>query len=113
MFDLGFWELALVTVVALVVIGPERLPHMMRTTGLWLGRLRGMALTVRSELEQELYSKDSTGQNVNKASFDEVKQIIDETGSEISSIGHQLKEVGTNLLDQEVSPESDVSKHDK
>ena len=40
MFDIGFAELLLIAVVGLLVIGPERLPSAIRTTSLWLGRLR-------------------------------------------------------------------------
>ncbi|MEW8587286.1 MAG: twin-arginine translocase TatA/TatE family subunit, partial [Candidatus Thiodiazotropha sp.] len=40
MFDVGFWELTIIALVALIVIGPERLPKVARTAGLWLGRGR-------------------------------------------------------------------------
>lgn len=40
MFDIGFTELLLVGLVALMVLGPERLPGAVRTTGLWVGRLK-------------------------------------------------------------------------
>ncbi|HAR30669.1 MAG TPA: twin-arginine translocase subunit TatB, partial [Gammaproteobacteria bacterium] len=40
MFEVSFQELLLVAIVALVVLGPERLPSALRTLGLWLGRLR-------------------------------------------------------------------------
>ena len=44
MFDIGFWELTIIGVVALLVIGPERLPRVARTAGLWLGRASRRAL---------------------------------------------------------------------
>ena len=37
MFDIGFWELAIIGIVALLVIGPERMPEMVRTIGQWAG----------------------------------------------------------------------------
>ena len=43
MFDIGFWELMLVFVIALVVLGPERLPGAARQAGLWVRRIRGLA----------------------------------------------------------------------
>jgi sec-independent protein translocase protein TatB len=113
MFDLGFWELALVALVALVVIGPERLPQVLRTTGNWLGRLRGMTLTVKQELEQELYRQDIDGQDANKASFNEMKQIIDEAGSEIKAIGQELKDAGNDLVNQQTKQHSNSTKHGK
>ena len=41
MFDIGFWELAMLGVIALLVIGPERLPKAARVAGLWFGKIRG------------------------------------------------------------------------
>lgn len=54
MFDIGFWELVVIGVVALVVLGPERLPVAVRTTAHWIKLIRSTANSVKSELEQEL-----------------------------------------------------------
>ena len=54
MFDIGFTELLLVAVVALVVLGPERLPKAARFAGLWVRRARAQWYSVKSELEREL-----------------------------------------------------------
>ncbi|TKI07129.1 Sec-independent protein translocase protein TatB [Martelella alba] len=54
MFDIGFGELALVFVIGLVVLGPERLPVAVRTVVGWIRALRSMAATVQNELSQEL-----------------------------------------------------------
>ncbi len=58
MFDLSFGELALVAVVALLVLGPERLPAAARTAGALLRRLRNSWQGVRSEIERELAAED-------------------------------------------------------
>lgn len=113
MFDLGFWELALVALVALIVIGPERLPQVMRTTGMWLGRLKGMTLTVREELENEFYHQDINGHSLDKSSFEDVKEVVEEAGSELTSIGHELKDASNQLREQQVKSHSDVSRHGK
>lgn len=54
MFDIGFSELFLIAIVALVVLGPERLPKAARFAGLWVRRARGQWASVKSELEREL-----------------------------------------------------------
>ncbi len=54
MFDIGFWELVVIAVVALVVLGPERLPSAIRTTTHWIRLIRSTANSVKAELEQEL-----------------------------------------------------------
>lgn len=53
MFDAGFWELLVIGVLALVVVGPERLPRLARVVGLWVGRARHAFYSVRDEIERE------------------------------------------------------------
>jgi sec-independent protein translocase protein TatB len=52
-FDIGFWEIFLILVLALIVIGPERLPGAARTAGYWIGRARRFVEGVKSDVEQE------------------------------------------------------------
>jgi sec-independent protein translocase protein TatB len=54
MFDIGFFELLVIGVVALLVLGPQRLPMAARTCGLWLGRLRRTVGSIQSEIREEL-----------------------------------------------------------
>jgi sec-independent protein translocase protein TatB len=54
MFDIGFSELFVIALVALLVLGPERLPRAARFAGLWVRRARAQWYSVKSELENEL-----------------------------------------------------------
>lgn len=54
MFDIGFSELVIVAVVALLVLGPERLPATVRTVGMWVGRTRRALGNVQREISEEL-----------------------------------------------------------
>jgi len=54
MFDIGFSELLLVGLVALVVLGPERLPEAVRTAGLWIGRIKRSFNSIKAEVEREI-----------------------------------------------------------
>ncbi|MFC7301770.1 Sec-independent protein translocase protein TatB [Cognatiluteimonas weifangensis] len=58
MFDIGFSELLVIAVVALLVLGPERLPKAARLTGLWVRRARAQWHAVRAELERDLAAED-------------------------------------------------------
>lgn len=58
MFDIGFLELVVVGVVALLVVGPERLPKLARTAGLWVGRARRTLATVKAEIDSELKAEE-------------------------------------------------------
>ena len=71
MFDVGFSEIALVAVVALLVLGPERLPRVARTAGALVRRARSSWQNVRSEIERELAAEDL------KKSIDDVRRSAD------------------------------------
>jgi sec-independent protein translocase protein TatB len=58
MFDIGFSELVVIAVVALIVVGPERMPQLVRTSGQWMGRLQRMARELRAEFEREANSQE-------------------------------------------------------
>ena len=53
MFDIGFWELFLILILALLVVGPERLPKAARTAGYWFGKARRYVEGARDELANE------------------------------------------------------------
>lgn len=54
MFDIGFTELLLCGLVALVVLGPERLPGAVRTAGLWIGRIKRSFNAIKADVEREI-----------------------------------------------------------
>ncbi len=58
MFDVGISELLLIGLVALVVLGPERLPKAARFAGLWVRRARAQWYSVKGELERELAAEE-------------------------------------------------------
>lgn len=58
MFDIGFWELTLIAVVALVVVGPDKLPRLARVTGLWLGRANAQLQAIKNEISAELRAEE-------------------------------------------------------
>lgn len=58
MFDIGFSELLLVALVALLVLGPQRLPRAARFVGLWVRRARAQWYSVKAELERDLAAEE-------------------------------------------------------
>lgn len=76
MFDIGFLELIVIAVVALVVIGPERLPGVARTAGKWVGRTRRFITQVKSDIDRELKQEELRKALEEDAGLDEIKQII-------------------------------------
>lgn len=53
MFDVGFTELMLIGLIALLVLGPERLPPLIRSTGRWLGRAQRMVREMKTQFEND------------------------------------------------------------
>lgn len=58
MFDVGFGELLVLAIVALVVLGPEKLPHAARMAGAWIGRIRRTVIQVQAEIESEVAASE-------------------------------------------------------
>lgn len=54
MFEFGFWEMVVVAVVALIVVGPEKLPGLARTAGLWVGKARRIITDIKAEVDRDL-----------------------------------------------------------
>ena len=74
MFDIGFWELVVIAVIALLVVGPAQLPGFVRETGRWVGRIRRFIHDARFELERELHVDDPTDLDKNIAKLDDLIQ---------------------------------------
>jgi sec-independent protein translocase protein TatB len=92
MFDIGFWELALIALVALVVIGPEKLPKVARTAGLWLGRGRRFIANVKADIDREIKAeelKEILEKQTRQAN--PVHEIIEETRQDLHEIKHDAE----------------------
>jgi sec-independent protein translocase protein TatB len=88
MFDVGFSELIVIAVVALIVIGPERLPKVARTAGHLLGRLQRYVSDVKSDINREMQLED-----LKKLQ----QQVADQAKSMEASVSQQLTSVETEL----------------
>jgi len=54
MFDIGFWELVIISIVALLIVGPERMPGLIRDVGRWIRSIQRFIVQTRQDLEREL-----------------------------------------------------------
>ena len=99
MFDIGFTELLLVAVVALVVLGPERLPKAARFAGLWARRARAQWMSVKSELERELAAEEL------KRSLHDARDTLQEAGRQVEA---EARHVETRVRDAEADARREV-----
>ena len=81
MFDIGFTELLLLGVVALLVLGPERLPHAARMAGAWIAKIRRTFISLQVEIEREVSASEIQAR---------LKQEADDAG--LTNIAHELEE---------------------
>jgi sec-independent protein translocase protein TatB len=72
MFDIGWSELALIAVVALIAIGPKELPSVLRTVGQWMGKARRMASEFQGQFQEAMREAEMADL---KQSFDEVREV--------------------------------------
>lgn len=86
MFDIGFGELLLIAVVALVVLGPERLPKAARFAGLWVRRARNQWDSVKQELERELHAEEL------KRNLNDVRQSMRQAEQEMRDGAQQVQQ---------------------
>ena len=98
--DIGFWELCIIGVVLLLVLGPERMPEVAKQIGYWTTRARRTVNQLRNEMRQELDALPT--EQINKA-----KENIEKLGKDIASAGADINAQMSekiNIEDQEVKP---------
>lgn len=120
MFDVGFWELSLIGVVALLVIGPERLPAVARTAGQWIGKARKFMRSVQADISEEISKTEELQDLLEKQTeikqlHEIIEQTVDDARSSVSVgarlSGHQAKpmpgsEASDKSADQDGSQDS-------
>lgn len=104
MFDIGFSELLLIAVVGLLVLGPERLPTAVRTTSLWIGRLRRQFTEIRAEVEREIGADEIRAQLRNEEIMDQLRESREVIESTSREIRQPLVEATVALRDSKEPP---------
>ncbi|MCU7876095.1 MAG: Sec-independent protein translocase protein TatB [Candidatus Thiodiazotropha sp. (ex. Lucinoma kazani)] len=105
MFDVGFWELTIIALVALIVIGPERLPKVARTAGLWLGRGRRFIANVKADIDKEIKAEELKEVIEKQATLaNPVHEILEETRNDLNQI---KQEAGKQVEESQSALDSD------
>ena len=97
MFDIGFTELAIIGVVALIVVGPERLPKLARTAGHLYGRMQRYVSSVKSDISQEIQ-------------LDEMRRVGERFKESVESTISEMEQQKTVVDDYLRHEASDVTK---
>ncbi len=92
MFDIGFWELCLVGLVSLLVIGPERLPKAARIAGFWVGKTRNLVASVKTEIKEELQAEEMRQIMKEQAGLEEFHQAMEEGEDALNDVKSALND---------------------
>ena len=90
MFDVGFLELIVIFVIGLLVLGPERLPRVARTLGLWLGRAQRMFETVKAEVSREIAAEELKKSLEKQAATPALYDIVEETKAGLEELNKDI-----------------------
>lgn len=97
MFDPSFFELIVICVVALLVLGPDRLPGAIKTLGLWIGRLRRSFNNIKREIEQEVGADEIRRQLRNEAIMEKFKNTKNQITESIDSVKSEAESIKNDL----------------
>ncbi len=112
MFDVGFLELLLVGVIALIILGPERLPKAAQTLGLWIGKAKQSFETIKTEIDREVKLKELQQEIAQQKAqltdgldvTEEINQIKQDVNQTVNSMAQQTRSIG-----QIYEPEAEIS----
>jgi sec-independent protein translocase protein TatB len=111
MFDIGFPELLLISIVALLVIGPDELPNAIRSLSLWIGRLRRSFAKIRQEIEKEIGADEIRAELHNEQimqELEESKTSLLETKDDLNNLIDATKDqLSQDQLSQDTQTESE------
>lgn len=83
MFDIGFSELVAIGLIALIVLGPKRLPEVARTAGRWMGQLRRFIADVKQDIDREVNSEDLAELRKLKLELNDTRRMMQNTSGEL------------------------------
>lgn len=110
MFDIGFSELIVCAIVALLVIGPERMPEAVRTVGLWVGRFKRSLRETRSEIERQMGMDDIRRQLHNEEIMRDLEQARRDMDQALSDTQHAIESSAEHAT-REYTSEPDLPYH--
>lgn len=112
MFDIGFWELLVIAVVLLLVMGPERLPEVARQAAFLLRKARQGMFRIRNEMRSELEGTPFEDLENAKREMSNLKNDIKQFGRDLADSAEHISEADADmLLEQEAADAVDLVSH--
>lgn len=110
MFDMGFQEVVLIGIIALIIIGPERLPSVARSIGLWVGKMQRFVAGVKSDIANELQTDELRSMlSSQEDQIRELKNMVNETKSDLEKTAQQAQKSVSEGMDSAVDQVKDAA----
>ena len=108
MFDSGFLEMLVISVIALMVVGPERLPGLASKVGKMVGKMKAFVANTREDIEKEIRAEEMQSMlSKQKEEISELRNMMQDSGKKVAD---EVNEAGEMLSESINEAEASVSK---
>ena len=107
-FDFGLWEIAIIGIITLIVVGPEKMPALARKAGLYAGKLKKFVTKIKTDINDELKADELKKQLSIKGDDLSLSQTLKEAKSSID----EIKQEGRKLAETSSDPKEESKKND-
>ena len=107
-FDFGLWEIAIIGIITLIVVGPEKMPALARKAGLYAGKLKKFITKIKTDINDELKADELKKQLSIKNEDLSLSQTLKDAKSSIN----EIKQEGRKLAETSSGPKEELKKDD-
>ena len=93
MFDFGYWEIVVIFVITLIVVGPEKMPALARKAGLYVGKFKKFVSKIQNDINNEIKSEELKEQLSIKDDKSSLSQTVEEAKSSIDEIKKEAAKI--------------------
>ena len=107
-FDFGLWEIAIIGIITLIVVGPDKMPGLARKAGLYAGKFKKFISKIKTDINDELKADELKKQ----LSFKDDDLSLSQTLKEAKSSIDEIKQEGRKLAKSSSDPKEELTKDD-
>ena len=104
MFDFGFWEIAIIAVITLIVVGPERMPSLARKAGIYAGKLNKFVKKIKYDIDEQIKVDELKDQ----LSFEDEKSTLSETLDDVKASSEASKQEIIKTSETKLQPKEEL-----
>ena len=104
MFDFGFWEISIIAIITLIVVGPDKMPALARKAGLYVGKFNKFVRKIKTDINDELQADELKEQlsikdekSTLSQALDDVKDSVDQYKQEITEVAEPTPQTKEDL----------------